>query len=98
MSYGSDYLREAMTLNERKVNNKKSLKESIEDKQPLKEENNFDYDRFKSDIYNSLADVMFSYSNANPSISDVERAIEWFLTHFFEVEDYNENLDNQIEL
>ena len=26
MSYGSDYLREAMTLNERKVNNKKSLK------------------------------------------------------------------------
>lgn len=28
MSYGSDYLREALTLNERKVN-KKSLKESI---------------------------------------------------------------------
>ena len=39
MSYGSDYLREAMTLNERKANNKKSLKESIEDKQqPLKED------------------------------------------------------------
>lgn len=32
MSYGSDYLREAMTLNERKINNKKSLKESIKDK------------------------------------------------------------------
>ena len=43
MSYGSDYLREAMTLNERKANNKKSLKESIEDKQqPLKEENTRD--------------------------------------------------------
>ena len=26
MSYGSDYFREAMILNERKVNNKKSLK------------------------------------------------------------------------
>ena len=28
MSYGSDYLREALTLNERKVNTKKSLKKT----------------------------------------------------------------------
>ena len=31
MSYGSDYLREALTLNERKVNNKKSLKKPIKE-------------------------------------------------------------------
>ena len=57
MSYGSDYLREAMTLNERKVNNKKSLKESIEDKkQPLKEDN---IRHIKKDVYNYTLDAIF---------------------------------------
>ena len=57
MSYGSDYLREAMTLNERKVNNKKSLKESIEDKkQPLKEENTKD---IKNSVYNFMVNNIF---------------------------------------
>lgn len=59
MSYGSDYLREAMTLNERKVNNKKSLKESIEDKkQPLKEENTKD---IKNSVYNFILNNIFDF-------------------------------------
>lgn len=56
MSFGSDYLRDAMILNERNTNNKKSLKESIEDKQqPLKE------GVFTDDLYSDIQ-VELQYS------------------------------------
>lgn len=43
-------------------------------------------DSFKSDIYNALADVCFQYhlEGNDPTEEEVEQALEWFTTHFFE--------------
>ena len=45
------------------------------------------YSSFKSDIYNAIAEVIFDY-DTDPSQTvtrkDIEYALEWFLTHFFD--------------
>lgn len=44
------------------------------------------YSDFNADIYNALADTIFSYQDKGVTRNDIERAIEWFETHFFEDE------------
>lgn len=46
-----------------------------------------------SDIYNALADVMFKWHNAgyDLDISQVDSAYEWFATHFWEDEGFEED-------
>lgn len=45
------------------------------------------YSSFKSDIYNAIAEVVFEYDNdptQTVTQKDIEYALEWFLTHFFD--------------
>lgn len=46
-----------------------------------------------SDIYNALSDVMFKWSNAGYDLdsSQVDSAYEWFTTHFWEDEGFEED-------
>lgn len=46
-----------------------------------------------SDIYNALADVMFKWHNAgyDLDVSQVDSAYEWFTTHFWEDEGFEED-------
>lgn len=51
----------------------------------LKESLDFDdYSDFNSAVYNALADVMFSFDSKNVEKSDMDKALEWFDTHFWE--------------
>ena len=51
----------------------------------LKESLDFDdYSDFNSAVYNALADVMFSFSSKNVEKADLDKALEWFDTHFWE--------------
>lgn len=54
-------------------NKNESLKESIKDRS-----------KFKSDIYNALADVCFEYTlkDEAPTMDEIEEALEWFVIHF----------------
>ena len=56
----------------------------------LKEDLSFnDYSDFNSAVYNAVSDVCFKFSEKGLSKKDIEAAIEWFQTHFFENEDLN---------
>ena len=48
--------------------------------------------QFISDIYNALADVLFKWHNAGYDLnqSQVDKAYEWFATHFWEDEDFED--------
>lgn len=51
----------------------------------LKESLDFDdYSDFNSAVYNALADVMFSFESKNVEKADMDKALEWFDTHFWE--------------
>lgn len=51
----------------------------------LKESLDFDdYSDFNSAVYNALANVMFKFSKKNVEKSDMDKALEWFDTHFWE--------------
>ena len=51
----------------------------------LKESLDFsDYSDFNSAVYNALADVMFRFDSKNVEKSDMDKALEWFDTHFWE--------------
>ena len=94
MSYGSDYLREAMTLNERKVNNKKSLKESIEDKQqPLKEENTGD---IKERVYNFVTDAIFDLFSDELNVNFVASKIPSYDPEWCN-EEYDPRIDDAVK-
>lgn len=56
----------------------------------LSNDKDFDtYSNFNSDLYNAMADVVYDYSSKGISKKDIEKAVEWFLTHFFD--DYDED-------
>lgn len=56
----------------------------------LSDDKDFDtYSNFNSDLYNAMADVVYDYSSKGISKKDIEKAVEWFLTHFFD--DYEED-------
>ncbi len=94
MSYGSDYFREAMTLNERKVNNKKSLKESIEDKQqPLKEENTRD---IKDYVYNFVTDAIFDLLSDELNVNVVASEIPSYDPEWCN-EEYDPRIDGAVK-
>ena len=94
MSYGSDYLREAMTLNERKVNNKKSLKESIEDKQqPLKEENTRDIEDY---VYNIVTDNIFDLFDTKLQVHNIASNISSYNPEWCS-EEYDPRIDNAVK-
>lgn len=92
MSYGSDYLREAMTLNERKVNNKKSLKESIEDKQPLKEETS----NPKEEIYNIVTDAIFNILDTELQVNNVALKVSSYNPEWCN-EEYDPRIDDAVK-
>ena len=48
----------------------------------------YTYSNFNSDLYNAMSDVVYDYSSKGISKKDIEKAVEWFLTHFFD--DYDE--------
>lgn len=53
----------------------------------LKESLDFDdYSDFNSAVYNALADVMFSFDSKNVEKSDMDKALEWFNTHFWDTD------------
>lgn len=54
------------------------------------------YDKFKSDVYNALSEVIFNYSWDGISKNDIEYAIEWFLNHFYDT-DESEYVEESIE-
>ena len=55
----------------------------------LSNDKDFDtYLNFNSDLYNAMSDVVYDYSSKGISKKDIEKAVEWFLTHFFD--DYDE--------
>lgn len=55
----------------------------------LSNDKDFDtYSNFNSDLYNAMSDVVYDYSSKGISKKDIEKAVEWFLTHFFD--DYDE--------
>ena len=95
MSYGSDYLREAMTLNERKVNNKKSLKESIKDKQPLKE-------GFMDELYSDIQyELHYSIKDALDNIlvnliDNINREFPEYNLNRIDTEQYSEEMSEII--
>ena len=95
MSYGSDYFREAMTLNERKVNNKKSLKESIEDKQPLKE-------GFMDELYSDIQyELHYSIKDALDNIlvnliDNINREFPEYNLNRIDTEQYSEEMSEII--
>lgn len=81
-----------------------NLVESLEKKYSLNEEliestkltedlDQTDQWDFNSDIYNALSDVGFKWRNKELSKSDWEKALEWFELHFFESNDFEENLN-----
>lgn len=56
----------------------------------LSDDKDFDtYSNFNSDLYNTMSDVVYDYSSKGISKKDIEKAVEWFLTHFFD--DYDED-------
>lgn len=56
----------------------------------LSNDEDFDtYSKFNSDLYNAMSDVVYDYSSKGISKKDIEKAVEWFLTHFFD--DYEED-------
>lgn len=56
----------------------------------LSNDEDFDtYSNFNSDLYNAMSDVVYDYSSKGISKKDIEKAVEWFLTHFFD--DYDED-------
>lgn len=56
----------------------------------LSNDKDFDtYSNFNSDLYNAMSDVVYDYSSKGISKKDIEKAVEWFLTHFFD--DYEED-------
>lgn len=51
----------------------------------LKESLDFDdYSDFNSAVYNALGDVMFQFRDKNVEKADLDKALEWFDTHFWE--------------
>lgn len=54
------------------------------------------FEDFKSDIYNALANVVRSYREEEPTVEDVDMAVEWFETHFFD-EDGETIIDDIID-
>lgn len=62
--------------------------------------NDVDYDDFKSRIYNAISDVIYKYANKvyrdDVSKEQIENAIEWFETHFFDNE-FEEGLNRLTE-
>lgn len=51
----------------------------------LEESLDFDtYSDFNREIYNALADVIYDYQDKNITSDDINKAIDWFQTHFFD--------------
>lgn len=51
----------------------------------------FDFDSFRSDVYNALADVAFKYRESGEMDEHAfDLAYDWFVTHFWEDEDFDE--------
>lgn len=55
------------------------------------------YSDFQSDIYNALGNVFFKYREVKPSEEDFDRAMEWFNTHFWESDDFEESLEEALD-
>lgn len=57
----------------------------LADKDSLNEELSFeDYSRFNSAIYNAISDVMFDFKDEDVTKSDLDKALEWFDSRFWE--------------
>lgn len=51
----------------------------------LSNDEDFDtYSNFNADLYNAMSDVVYNYESKGVSKKDIEKAVEWFLTHFFD--------------
>lgn len=63
----------------------------------LKEDLSFDnYSNFNSAVYNAISDVCFEFSEKGLSKKDIEAALEWFETHFFEDEDFEFETEEEV--
>lgn len=61
----------------------------------LSNDEDFDtYSNFNSDLYNAMSEVVYNYKSKGISKKDIEKAVEWFLTHFFD--DFNESLKKHL--
>lgn len=66
------------------------------EKDSLTEDLSFDnYDDFNHEVYNAISDVCFHFKDKNLSKKDIEAAIEWFETHFFEDEDFELDIEEE---
>lgn len=45
-----------------------------------------DYSDFNSKVYNALAEVMFEHQDKSVTKNDMDKALEWFDTHFWEAD------------
>lgn len=53
-----------------------------------------DFSDFKHDIYNALADVGFKYRRFPITQKEWDFALEFFTTHFFDSDDFNESMED----
>ena len=66
------------------------------EKESLNEDLSFDnYSDFNSAVYNAISEVCFEFQEKGLSQKDIEAALEWFETHFFDSGDFEE--ENIIE-
>lgn len=66
------------------------------EKDSLTEDLSFDnYDDFNHEVYNAISDVCFNFKDKNLSKKDIEAAIEWFETHYFEDEDFELDIEEE---
>lgn len=75
-----------------RINKALRKEECLKGKKGINEELSFDQSSdLRSDVYNALAGVMFDWQgmrNIPVTESDLDKAIEWFQTHFWESDDY----------
>lgn len=55
-----------------------------------------DYSDFNSAIYNAIADVMFDFRDKGTTKDDLDKAIEWFNTHFWD-DEYDEYYEDEVD-
>ena len=62
----------------------------------LSNDKDFDtYSSFNADLYNAMSEVMYDYRSKGISKKDIEKAVEWFLTHFFDDYDADKLEENK---
>ena len=61
------------------------------EKESLNEDLSFDnYSDFNTAVYNAISEVCFDFQEKGLSQKDIEAALEWFETHFFDSGDFEE--------